>query len=128
MIDLNNVQARDDYRINLAAQMAAFEERYGKVQTLPIRIGDAPVETFSINSPGKPKAEKPSRSLRAQDHQRVTQRTQRKMDNVRAIRELAGKGLKIADMAEQSGLTAKYVQKILNEHGIKRGPQTNMEG
>lgn len=123
MIDLNNAQARDDYRINLAAQMAAFEERYGPVQTLPIRIGDQPVETFSINSPGKPKAEKPSRSLRAQDHQRVTQRTQKKLENVRKVKALAITGMRIADIAEQSGLTAKYVQKLILEHGLKRSQE-----
>lgn len=120
MINSTSTQIREAVRASLAEQMAAYEQQYGEIQTLPIRVGDAPIETFSINVPGKPKAAKPSRDLRSQDFRRVTTRTQKKLENVRKVRELAATGMRIADMAEQTGLTAKYIMKLINEHGLPR--------
>lgn len=121
MIDLSGIQAKDEIRRAMAEQIAAWEAENGPVQTLPIRIGDAPVETFSINVPGKPKVmPTSSQALRAKDHARVTLRTQKKMAKVQSIRELAVTGMRIADIAERLGFTAKYVQRIILEHAIKR--------
>lgn len=122
------IQERDPLRSKLAEQMAAFEALNGKVQTLPIRIGNAPVETFSIVTPGKPKASHPSRALRSADHKRVTMRTQKKMEKISKVRELAATGIKISDIAEKAGLTTKYVHRLILDHRIVRGPQTAMEG
>lgn len=123
MIGLSDIQAKDEIRRTMAEQIAAWEAENGPVQTLPIRIGDAPVETFSINVPGKPKAmPASSQALRAKDHARVTLRTQKKMAKVESIRELAATGMKIADMAERLDMTAKYIMRIIHEHGLPRGP------
>ena len=123
MIDLSGIQAKDEIRRAMAKQIAAWEAENGPVQTLPIRIGDAPVETFSINIPGKPKAmPTSSQALRAKDHARVTLRTQKKMAKVESIRELAVTGMRIAEMSERLGFTAKYIQRILLEYGLPRGP------
>lgn len=124
MIDLSGIQAKDEIRRTMAEQIAAWEAENGPVQTLPIRIGDAPVETFSINVPGKPKVmPTSSQALRAKDHSRVTMRTQKKMEKVQKIRELAMTGMRIADMSERLGFTAKYVQRIILEHGLPRSKE-----
>ena len=109
-------------RATIAAKTAAYESEFGPVQTLPIYIGDRPAPSFTVTVPGKPKAHQQSQKLRASDHKRVTLRTQKKMVKVASIRELAVTGMKIADMAERLDMTAKYVQRIILEHGLPRGP------
>lgn len=124
MIDLSGIQAKDEIRRVMAEQIAAWEAENGPVQTLPIRIGDAPVEQFTIHSPGKPK---PSRALRAKDHDRVTMRTAKKLGKLATVRELAAQGLTIAQMAERSGFSAKYCQRLILENGIVRGRLTDLK-
>lgn len=128
MVDLSGVHVREDARQALAEQMAAFERENGPVETLPIRIGDCPVEQFTIHSPGKPKAEKPSRTLRAKDHDRITIRKTKMMANIAKVRELAGKGLTIEEISDQSGLSRKYVLRLMREHNIVRGLRMDLEG
>lgn len=128
MSDLSCIQALDAARADIAAKVAAWEAENGPVQTLPIRVGNAPVETFSINVPGKPKnMPSSSQALRAMDHARVTQRTAKKLEKVARIRELASTGMKIEEIAENSGLTPRYVMKAISEHGIARGRKASME-
>lgn len=121
MTDLSHTQSLDTLRATIAAKTAAYESEFGPVQTLPIYIGDRPAPSFTITAPGKPKAHQQSQKLRAADHKRVTLRTQKKMAKVQKIRELAVTGMKIADMAERLDMTAKYVQRIILEHGLPRG-------
>lgn len=125
MSDLSCIQALDAARTDIAAKTAAYEAQFGKVETLPIRIGDAPVEQFTIHNPEKPKPAKQSRALRNADHKRVLLRTTRKMEKVNRIRELAATGITIEQIAERAGftppLTAKYVMRQMLEHGIVRG-------
>lgn len=121
MTDLSRTQSLDTLRATIAAKTAAYESEFGPVQTLPIYIGDRPAPSFTITAPGKPKAHQQSQKLRAADHKRVTLRTQKKMAKVQKIRELAVTGMKIADMAERLDMTAKYVQRIILEHGLPRG-------
>lgn len=123
MTDLSHTQALDTLRATIAAKTAAYEREFGPVQTLPIYVGDRPAPTFTVNVPGKPKRmPASSKALRAQDHKRVTLRTQKKMAKVKSIRELAVTGMRIADIAERLDMTAKYVQRIILEHGLPRGP------
>lgn len=128
MIGLSDIKAKDEIRRAMAEQIAAYEAVNGPIETLPIRVGNAPVETFSINVPGKPKSmPSSSQALRAMDHARVTQRTAKKLEKVARIRELASTGMKIEEIAENSGLTPRYVMKAISEHGIARGRTTSME-
>lgn len=128
MMELSGIQEKDEIRRTLAEQVAVYESKHGPVQTLPIRIGNAPVETFSINTPGKPKSmPSSSQALRAKDHSRVTLRTAKKLEKLAKVRELAAQGLTIAQMAERSGFSAKYCQRLILENGIARGRKTNME-
>lgn len=122
MTDLSQTQALDTLRATIAAKTAAYEREFGPVQTLPIYIGDRPAPTFTVNVPGKPKRmPASSKALRTQDHKRVTLRTTKKMEKVRRIAELAVTGMKIADMAERLDMTAKYIMRIIHEHGLPRG-------
>lgn len=123
MVDLSGVHVREDARQKLAAQVAAFEAENGPVKTLPIRIGNSPIETFSINSPGKQKSmPSSSQSLRAKDHDRITIRKQKRNDNVEKVRELALTGITIEAIADQAGLSRKYVLRLIREHNIPRRP------
>lgn len=43
------------------------------------------------------------------------------------IEELAGKGLKIADIADQVGRATNYIARVVRENDFKRGRQTDLE-
>ena len=122
MSDLSAMQALDAARADIATKTAAWEAANGPVETLPIYSGDRPQPSFTVTVPGKPVAHQQSKDLRKADHDRVTMRTQKKMAKVQQIRELAVTGMRIIDMAERLGMTAKYIQRILLEHGLPRGP------
>lgn len=119
MTDLSHMQERDALRITLAEQMAAFEAEFGKVETTPIRIGDGPAPAFRIHCPHKPKAESKPAKVR-----KVCVRMDAKARKLAAIKELAAQGLRIADIADRADftpkLTVRYVQRMINEHGIPR--------
>lgn len=127
MTDLSCIQSLDPMRAEIAAKTAEYEERFGKVETLPIFVGDRPTPSFTVTVPGKPKAHQQSQKLRKADHDRVTMRTAKKLEKLARVRELAAQGLTIAEMAEQSGFSAKYCQRLILENGIVRGRKTNME-
>lgn len=131
MFDITSIQARDGLRQTLAAKMAAFEAECGPVQTLPIRIGDAPIPGFRIHCPDKPKA-----ALRVRVRKPASERKPRanmltKQQKIEAIRQLAAKGLRIEEIADQADFTPKltrsYVLNTLRAHSIPRGPKTNLE-
>lgn len=129
MFELSHIQERDPFREKLAEAMAEFERVNGPIQTLPIRIGEAPVEQFTIHSPGKPKSlPSSSQALRAKDHDRITVRQKKMMANIAKVRELAAQGLTIEEMAEQSGFSRKYVMRLMREHNIVRKPRMDLEG
>lgn len=127
MTDLSSIQALDAARTDIAAKTAEYEARFGKVETLPIFVGDRPAPSFTVSVPGKPKAHQQSQKLRKADHDRVTMRTAKKLGKLATVRELAAQGLTIAQMAERSGFSAKYCQRLILENGIVRGRQTSME-
>lgn len=122
MIDRPNIETRNDLRMTLAEQMEAFEAEFGKVETTPIRTGDGPVTAFRIHCPHKPKAEAKPVKVK---QRKVCVRMDAKAKKLAAIRELAAKGLRIADIADRADftpkLTPRYVQRMINEHGIARG-------
>lgn len=124
------IQMRDPVRAELAAQMAEFEAQFGPVETAPIRIGCPPPPVFSINIPGKPKAEAKPPRVRGQMKPRAN--VLLKQQKLAAIRELAGKGLSFADIAEQADftpkMTVKYVMRLVYDYGIKRGYPSKGEG
>jgi hypothetical protein len=124
------IQARDPIRSELAAQMAEFEAQFGKVETLPIRIGCAPIPGFTIHVPGKPRPE--AKPKRAPGPKKPRANMVIKQQKLAAIRELAGKGLSFADIADQADftpkMTVKYIMRLVYDYGIKRGPSTNLEG
>lgn len=127
MIGLSDIQAKDEIRRTMAEQIAAWEAENGPVQTLPIFVGDRPQPSFTVTVPGKPVAHQQSQKMRKADHDRVTMRTAKKLEKLAKVRDLAAKGLTIAQMAEQSGFTAKYCQRLILENGIVRGRQTDLE-
>lgn len=43
------------------------------------------------------------------------------------IEVLAGKGLKISEIADQVDRATNYVARVVRENGFKRGPKTNLE-
>lgn len=123
------IQVRDPIRAELAVQMAEFEAQFGPIETAPIRIGCPPAPVFSINTPGKPKAEAKPRRVPGPKKPRANMIIKQK--KLAAIRELAGKGLSFADIAERADftpkMTVKYVMRLVYDYGIKRGPSTNLE-
>ena len=56
MIDTQSIQRNAEASATLAAAIAEYEARFGKVETLPIRIGEV-ITPFSIRCPEKPRAE-----------------------------------------------------------------------
>lgn len=123
MSDTANIQAREPIRAELAEAMAAYEREFGKVETLPIRIGCPPAPVFSINIPGKPKAE--AKPKRVPGPKKPRPNMIIKQQKLAAIRELAAKGLSFADIADQANfepkLTVKYIMRLVYDYGIKRG-------
>lgn len=43
------------------------------------------------------------------------------------IEELAGKGLRISEIADQVDRASNYIARVVRENGFKRGPKMNME-
>lgn len=131
MYDSTSIQLRQPLRATLAAKMAAFERLHGHVETLPIYSGERPKQVFSITSPGKPKAaSKPSQALRQLDTKRADVRAARKTKaqaKLDTLRQMAGRGTKIQDMADAMGITPSSIMRLLREHNIPRGPKMNLE-
>lgn len=127
MFELSHIQERDPFREKLSEAMAEFERVNGPIQTLPIRIGEAPVEQFTIHSPGKPKASERGEQLRKVAHEKITMRARLKAEKIQNLRALAAKGMTIEEMAEQSSLSRRHLMKLMREHGIIRGPRMDLE-
>jgi len=124
------IQVRDPIRAELAAQMAEFEAQFGPVETSPIRIGCPSPPVFSINIPGKPKAEAKPPRVRGPKKPRANMIEKQK--KLAVVRELLLKGLSFADVAERADFTpklsVKYVQRMCYEHGLRRGAPSKGEG
>jgi len=124
------IQMRDPVRAELAAQMAEFEAQFGQVETQPIRIGCPPAPVFSINTPGKPKAEASQRRVPGPKKPRANMIS--RQQKLTVVRELLLQGLSYADVAERADFTpklsVKYVQRLCYEHGLRRGAPSKGEG
>jgi len=126
MLDQYLIHANDQARAELAAMMAEFELANGKVKTLPIRIGDAPTQKFSIHVPGKPKPQ-----VWAPDkHKTVKAAVMRKLEKVAQIRELAALGLDSGEIASSTGMRQKYVTDLAKQANIaiKAHPKLKRKG
>lgn len=123
MHDLANIQARDPIRAELADAMAAYEREFGKVETVAIRIGCPPPQVFSINTPGKQKAEAKPRRKSGPKKPRANMLS--KQQKLAAIRDLLAQGLSYQDVADKADFTpklsVKYVMRLTYEFGLKRG-------
>lgn len=113
------------------AFMAAFEAENGPIETLPIFVGERPKQVFSINPPGKVKAEKPSRALRRLDHARAIKNTARERKNqerVATVRRMSASGETIQAMADAVGITPTSIMRVMRDNNIPRGLKMNLEG
>lgn len=133
MIDQTGIQLRNPTRSELAALMAAYEAEHGAVQTLPILCGTDKRIPFIITNPEKPKRAakaKQSQAIRQHDDQMIAANANKKAKaqaRLDLIKTMATTGAKIRDMADATTLNPKSVMRLLKQHGIKRGPQMNLE-
>ncbi len=111
----SHITERDTERDKLAAQMAAFERANGPVETLPIFTGERPKQLFQLVIPGKPKPVHPV----AVKERRPSSATALRQERAKEIRKLCAQGKTFREMAEQMGLTVKYVQRIVYERGFE---------
>lgn len=121
MIPTNAIAINDSRREHLAQLMAEFERRNGPVETAPIRIGDAPIYSFCVTPPGKPKPELPQRDRMPTVRKAVL----RKREKTETIRKLAAQGMDSGQIAKQTGMRQKYVADLAYQAGIKLAMNPN---
>lgn len=127
MIDLSNIQQREPLRATLAQQMAAFEALHGRVETLPIRIGNEPMPGFRITCPEKPRQDRTALPRKPKAERKPRANTLLKRSRIEKLRPLAMSGATIEKMAEESGYSRKYIARLLWERKLQRGPSTKLD-
>lgn len=126
MIDVATIEAKDIERAELADLMAAFEAQNGPVQTSPIQIGAKPAPGFTIHTPGKPKPDRTPVVRKTAAERKPRPNMVAKNRRVAELQPMALKGATIAEMAEASGYTRKYIANLLYNRKLLRGPKTDL--
>lgn len=128
MIDTASILERDPIRATLAQQMAAFEAKHGKVQTSPIRTGEAAQIPWRIHCPDRPKPDRTPVVRKTAPERKPRPNMLLKLKKIELLKRHALAGDSIEQMVEATGYSRKYITRLIWDKKIKRGTKTNLEG
>lgn len=111
------IEARQTERAWLADAMAQYE-RSNPVETLPIRLGEAPKQAFTIHVPGKPKAE---RVIKAEPIN-----TARKNKRIAIVRDCLEKGMTLEATAKVAECSEQHVSRLIHDHKLRQPGQKTL--